>query len=180
MRLQSRAMGRRRFARCLVVAVIAVLGAGCGGDTLKADEVTEGIATQFRDQGVELREVRCPDDIDAEVGAEIACTGINEGGIKLFINGSVSEIDGDRARYRVEADGGEAPGDVVAEQAREILRKEVGRTAPPMTCPDTVRVPTDPTVTCRLGPVDGDVFDADVSIGADGRFEVQVAEEPRR
>lgn len=164
-----------------VLAVVSVLGLGaCGADTIKTDEVESTISRQFAAQGVKLTEVTCEDGVEAEVDAPIACTALNPSKTKLVLEGKVTSVDGDKGSFQIKAVRGVARGPVIASQAQRILENEVGEKARGMTCPEEVPIPTKPTVTCELTTMDGTKLDAAVSVDAESRLNVKVADTPKQ
>lgn len=163
------------------VAAIATLGlTACGEKTIKTDEVEDTISKQFQAQGVKLTEVDCEDGVKAEVDAKIACTALNPAETKLILEGKVTAIKDDKGSFQVKAVRGVAKGPVIAAQARAILEKEVGQKARSLTCPAEVPIPTTPSVTCELTAQDGTKADTTVTVDAESRINVQVADTPKQ
>jgi hypothetical protein len=158
------------------VAVAAVALAGCGGGTLKTEELRTTIQQQFRAQGIPLHDVSCEDGVEAEKGAEVSCTALNPSDTELVIEGRVTAIRDGRASFRAKAVRGVAKGDVVAAQARTLLEQKVGQKAAGMTCPERVPIPTTPTVRCVLTTTQGPRYEATVRIDAQSRMDVELAE----
>ena len=170
-------MGTIRATAAAGTVVLAL--AACGEEKkLEGEDAAKPIAAQSREKGVALREVSCK-DMKAEVGAALSCTALNPAGTKLVIEGSVTKVDGDRARYRYKAVGGTADGARLARQGRTLLERRVGQRAKSLTCPEKVRMPTRPSVTCTLETRDGLTFDVKLIVDADGELELEVADKPR-
>jgi hypothetical protein len=164
--------------RCAGLAVAAVALAGCGGGTLKTEELRTTLQEQFRAQGVPLHDVSCTDGVEAEEGAKVSCTALNPSDTELVIEGRVTAIRDGRASFQAKAVRGVAKGDVVARQARALLEQRVGQKAAGMTCPERVPIPTTPTVRCVLTTTQGPKYEATVRIDAESRLNVQLAETP--
>ena len=77
-------MGRARY---FVVAVAAVFSlAGCGESTLDTGEIESKITPEVEQQtGTKNVAVSCPDDIEAEEGAEFECDLTAAGGIEAKV-----------------------------------------------------------------------------------------------
>ncbi len=166
----------RRVAALLLAAGLL---AGCGEKTLKTDELKDTIASQFKAQGIPLHDISCPDDLEAKTGTAIRCTALNPANTKLVLEGNVTAVKDEKARFSVKAVSGIARGTVIAKQAQTLLEEKVGEKARGMTCPAEVPLPTKPTVTCELTTLDGKRYDATVTVSADARINVQVAQTPK-
>ncbi|MCK9248631.1 MAG: DUF4333 domain-containing protein [Solirubrobacteraceae bacterium] len=171
--MRSRTPVHRVAPACVAVAASLLLAA-CGTATLSQDEIQSTIAEQFKAQGVPLTDVSCPDDIEAEVDTPISCTGKNPSGTVLRLEGKVSGIDGDKARFEVKAVGGTAPGATIAAQVKQLLEQQVGQTAKAMTCPDTVEIPTPEPVRCTLTTQDDDRLGVSVTIDEQSKISAKV------
>lgn len=64
---------------------------------------------QIEEQGVALAEVRCPVEIEMEVGAELTCTASDRNGASRQVAIRLTDLDGG-FDYQVEGHGGEAGG----------------------------------------------------------------------
>jgi hypothetical protein len=166
-------------ALAAAVAVGAFGLVGCGEKTIKTDEVESTIVTQFAAQGVKLTEVKCDDGVKAEVDAKISCTALNPSQTTLNLEGKVTKVDGDKGSFQVKAVSGVAKGSVVAAQAQALLEKQVGQKAKGLTCPTEVPIPTKPTVTCELTTQDDTKFDTTVTIDANSKIDVEVADKAK-
>lgn len=167
-----------RLSLLISTAVVAAAGlAGCGGSTIDTSQVESTVSAKFADQGITLRETSC-EDVDAEVGAAVRCTALNPQDTKLFIEGTVTKIDGDQGSFEVVAARGEAKGTAVAADAKALLEAEVGEQAEGMTCPDTVAMPTTQPVRCTLTVAGGARYGVSVSIDDKGKISTVVDDEP--
>jgi len=79
--------------------------AACEADTLSADEIATTAEDALEEQVGARPEITCPEDIDAEVGAETECT-LTAGGdpTEYGVNIQVTEVDGDKAKFDVRVD----------------------------------------------------------------------------
>ena len=162
------------------IALVAALGlSACGTSTIDNAQVESTIVKQFQAQGIALKDVSCEDGIDAEVGAPVSCTGLNPVDTKLFLEGKVTKVDGDKGSFQVKAVRGVAKGPVVAAQAKRILEAEVGQTARAFTCPAEVELPTKPSVTCEVTLQDGMRRDAKLTVDAQNKLQVEVARQAK-
>ncbi|MEV4422118.1 hypothetical protein AB0L40_19375 [Patulibacter sp. NPDC049589] len=175
----------RLAAPIVVLAVVSGLAA-CGGSGAKEDDgptarakVEHAIAQRFAAQGVRLTGVACADGVKVEADAPLACTGRNPSGTKLVLRGTITAVKGDTVSFRVRAVGGVAEGRVIASQVLVLVRKRLGSDARSLTCPATIRLPTEPSVTCALVKADGRTYDVATVIGADSRVQLRVAARPR-
>lgn len=173
-------MRARRRSVALVTALLALVGlAACGQKTVNTDQAEATIASEFKQQGIPLTKVSCPGDIEAKVGTRVSCTALNPAETELKLEGKVTEVNGDKARFQVKAVSGTAKGTVIAAEARQLIEQKVGEKAEAFTCPAKVPIPTRPSVTCALTVPGGRVFDAKVTVSKDSNVSVQVAPQPR-
>ncbi|MGE4427871.1 MAG: DUF4333 domain-containing protein [Solirubrobacteraceae bacterium] len=175
---------RSRATRSRVVPVIGAVAAtlllaACGTETLNQDEVESTITAQFKQQGVPLTEVSCKDDVKAEVGEPLSCTGKNPAGTVLRIEGKVSERNGDKARFEAKAVGGIANGATMATQVKQLLEKQAGQTAKDLTCPETIDIPTKEPARCTLTAQDDTRYGVSVTVDDQGKVNAQVDSSPQ-
>ena len=95
----SRGAGAGRAA---VVGLLACL-AGCASP-LPAERVAGAVADALEAQLGFRPEVRCPDDVEAEVGAKARCTAAVDGET-YGATVTVTAVDGDEAAFDVRIDG---------------------------------------------------------------------------
>ena len=92
--------------RLLAVALLAVVApVACGSTVLPADEVAAGAEDALEEEAGSRPEVSCPEDLEAEVGAETRCLLTGEGlegedGVTV----TVTAVEGDRAEFGVTVD----------------------------------------------------------------------------
>ena len=97
-------MPRRIRPLALVPFLLAGLAA-CGSSTLSADEVATNAEDALEEQIGVRPSISCPEDVEAEVGAETRCTltggdDPTEYGVSI----KVTEVDGDNAKFDVQVD----------------------------------------------------------------------------
>lgn len=165
------------LAAALTAVAAGAALVGCGGaGTVKTGELQKTISSQFEAQGIALHEVRCKDGVEAEKGARVSCTALNPSGTTLVIEGSVTAVKDGKATFAAKAVRGVAKGDVIAAQARKLLEQQVGEKAAGMTCPARVPIPTTPSIRCVLATTQGPRYAATVTIDAQSRINVELAD----
>jgi Domain of unknown function (DUF4333) len=94
---------RRRLL--LAVPALMVALSSCGGQALTAGVVETGAEDALeREVGVRP-DVSCPDDLPAEVGAELRCTLTADGDDARYgVTVTVSSVEGETANFDVEVD----------------------------------------------------------------------------
>ena len=96
------------FRRLLLLATCPalVLGLGaCGAGSLPPDEVAAGAEEALQKQAGVPTDVRCPEDLDAEVGAEARCTLTVQGDPAEYgVTVTVTSVKGDTANFDVTVD----------------------------------------------------------------------------
>ena len=90
----------------ILAAPLVVLGtAGCGSTTLTADAIATGAEDALEEQVGIRPDVTCPEDIDAEVGAETRCTlTAGDDPTEYGVTVTVTSVEGERANFDVEVD----------------------------------------------------------------------------
>lgn len=160
-------------------AAVAALGlTACGGSVIKTGQIEDTITKQFAAQGINLKSVDCKDGTKAKVNAAITCTGLNDAGTKLNIEGKVTAIKDSRASFRVKAVSGVAKGTVVSTQGLTIAKQQDSDVTG-LTCPAEISIPTKTPVVCAAKKSDGKAYDAKVSIDGQSNETVAIAKSPR-
>ena len=89
-----------------LLALPAALGlAACGGGTLAAEDVAGAAEDAFEEESGFRYPISCPEDLEAEVGAETRCVLTREDiGQEFGVTVRVRSVEGDRATFDVEVD----------------------------------------------------------------------------
>ena len=95
-----------RRVTLLVAAPLLSLGlAGCGG-TVAAGEVATAAEDALEEQVGTRPDIVCPEDLEAEVGAETRCTlTAGDDPTEYGVTVTVTAVDGGDAEFDVEVDG---------------------------------------------------------------------------
>jgi hypothetical protein len=95
----------RRLRLLLAAPLLAAGLAGCGTDSLAADDVAEGAEDALEAEVGARPDVECPDDLEAEVGADTRCTLTVDGDAEEYgVTVTVTSVEGDTANFDVEVD----------------------------------------------------------------------------
>lgn len=100
---------RSRLTATAAAAALAVLAlAGCsvsvGSDAVPTDELEQQVSTVLEQQvGRAPEQIDCPDELDAEVGAETRCT-LTDSGESYGVTVTADEVQDDRVQMTVEVD----------------------------------------------------------------------------
>src|SRR5687767_8018703 len=81
------------------LAAATLAAAGCGSDSVDADEVEAEIEQQLSITTSEVASVSCPDDVKQEDGGRFECNAQLKGGGKAVV--TVTQLDRDEFRYEV-------------------------------------------------------------------------------
>ncbi|MEZ5380276.1 MAG: DUF4333 domain-containing protein [Microthrixaceae bacterium] len=103
---KNRIASSRRFTLALVTAALAlILGLTSGCSTsVSASDLEEQVSSELENQfGQAPESVDCPDDLDAEVGAEVRCT-LSDGDQSYGVSVNVTEVDGSDVRFDIAVD----------------------------------------------------------------------------
>jgi hypothetical protein len=138
-----------RAACTLVVTVTLVaLAAGCGSDTIDADQVEQDIEQDLSTATARIESISCPDDVEKEKGATFQCDARLSGGGKAKVD----------VKQTTAAGGYEpsfTPNSVqIADNSLEpVLEEELADTGlegAKVDCPDLVKVQTGKTFSCSV------------------------------
>lgn len=155
----------RRSSLVLALAVAGGAAAGCegevrigGDDRLSGTAVADALRAEYeareRSSGITLGSLTCR-ELDAEVGATLACEGQNSKEIELRLTGEVTAIEDGSASYRWRVAQAFAPGSFFA----RTLGPNVGRTIRSdirgVRCPDRVELRPRTTLRCVVDVADG-------------------------
>ena len=79
--------------------------AACGAEAVSADDVADQAADALEAQAGVRPDISCPEDLDAEVGAETRCT-LTAGGdpTEYGVTVTVTSVDDDRPTLQVRVD----------------------------------------------------------------------------
>lgn len=95
----------RRLALLVAVPLLSLGLAGCGG-TVAADDVATEAEAALEEQVGSRPDIVCPDDLEAEVGAETRCTlTAGDDPTEYGVTVTVTAVDGGQAQFDVEVDG---------------------------------------------------------------------------
>ena len=90
-------------ASVIALAAFALFLAACGEKTIKADAAEETVSGLIADQtGFEADDMKCPDDVKAEVGATFECTFTGPEG-PYVADVEVTEVDGEDATFQIDS-----------------------------------------------------------------------------
>jgi hypothetical protein len=125
---------------------IAFAVAGCGSDTINADEVESGIEESLSGATASVSSVSCPDDVEKEEGATLTCDAKLEGGGSAKVKVTQTSNGGDFT-YAFK------PGTVVLtdDAVEPALENDLTASGVPDTtvdCPDTIEVKEGEQVAC--------------------------------
>lgn len=89
----------------LAGAAIAVVVVGCGTEGVPAGTVATEAAHVLAERTGVRSEVTCPQDLQADVGQELRCVLVPEGGDERYgVTVRVTSVDGDQVDVDVEVD----------------------------------------------------------------------------
>lgn len=99
-----RNLRNRRLRPLAAVPVLLVL-AGCGADAIPAADVAAAAESALEEEVGFRPEIACPDDLEAEVGAQTRCTlTAGEDPTEYGVTVTVASLDGEEPGYTVEVD----------------------------------------------------------------------------
>jgi hypothetical protein len=172
---------KRRFLilPAALLAAIVLLGAefSCSvGNTVSSEEMNKQVTDSYESEtGVNVTSMNC-DEVEAEIGEKISCTGSNENDLDFVIGGEVTEVeDSDKINFDWEVVSGTLPGSAYEDAAAETLQNQIGVEVTSMECPDRINLEAGEQVTCRATAANGDEADAIITLtDQDGGFRVRI------
>jgi hypothetical protein len=93
-----------RQASALILALAALLLAGCGETTVRAEGAEQSVVevvsrqTDFRPD-----DVSCPSDVEAEVGGTFECEFTGPDGVPYTAHMKIVEVDGEEVVFEVDS-----------------------------------------------------------------------------
>lgn len=149
--------GRRVFVTLAgMLAAGAVLVAGCGGGsaqrTVDAAQVEKGLEASLSTSAVKVQDASCPADVAVEKGATFTCS------VKLSNGGTgkvtVTQQGANHYTYEFMPGSVQVPGSTV-ERAIEASLAAQGAANATVSCPETIIVKLNTSVTCQLSGAQG-------------------------
>jgi hypothetical protein len=166
------------FACAIAGAVVGVGGCSSGPKMVSKGDVANQISAKMAaPNGQKPDSVTCPDDLKAQVGAQINCT-MKVNGQTSTVNVTVSSINGDQAKFDMV---NTIDKNQVASQISDQLAQQFGSKPDSVTCPDNLKGTQGATLRCQL--VDsGQKYGITVTVndvqGSDVNFGFKVDEKP--
>lgn len=168
--------------------LLCVLLAGCSAEVsvgernqASGDKVAREIREEYVGKtGIALPRLTCT-EVEADVGAEISCTGRNAREIELQIAGEVTATDGDGFDYKWKISEARAPG-VFYERAARRQVEDRGIAVADLRCPTQVEMRVGAEFSCQITNAEGDQGRLNIRLtNLDGGFEwgIQGASAPR-
>lgn len=171
--------GGKVAVACAIAGVVAGVGAcSTGPKMVSKSDVANQISTKMTSPtGQKPDSVTCPDDLKAQVGAQINCT-MKANGQTSTVNVTVSSINGDQANFEMV---NTIDKNQVAHQISDQLAQQFGSKPDSVTCPDNLKGTQGATLRCEL--VDsGQKYGVTVTVnavqGSDVNFGFKVDEKP--
>lgn len=175
----ANSIGRKVIVACTIAGVMAgVDGCSTGPKTVSKGDVANQISTKMTAPGGQKPDsVTCPDDLKAQVGAQINCT-MKVNGQTSTVNVTVSSVNGDQAKFDMV---NTIDKNQVASQISDQLAQQFGSKPESLTCPDNLKGTQGATLRCQL--VDGgQKYGVTVTVnsvdGSDVNFGFKVDEKP--
>ena len=98
-------MSHRRLRALIAAPFLAAGLAACGSGSLAADDVATSAEDALEEQVGARPDVSCPDDLDAEVGAETRCMLTVDGDDQEYgVTVTVTSVEGETANFDVQVD----------------------------------------------------------------------------
>lgn len=142
--------GRKVLLACAIAGMVTA-GCSTGPGAVSRAQVEKEISTKMTGpDGHKPESVKCPQDLKAEVGAQLNCT-MTADGEDHTVNVTVTSIDGDHANFDMV---NTIDKDKVASRLSGQLTEQIGSAPDWVTCPENLKGLVGATLRCQLG--DGD------------------------
>lgn len=164
----------------LVVLALGLTGCSSGPGAVGKDDVASQVSSKMTDaSGNKPDSVTCPEDLKAEVGAQVNCA-MKVKDQPFNVNVTVTSVDGDKVNFdMVET----VDKDDVAKQISDQLAQQVGEKPEKVSCPDNLKGTKGATLDCELtdqGKTYGvKVTVTDVQGAGDVLFDFKVDDQPK-
>jgi hypothetical protein len=138
------------------VAAVLLAGAigGCSGAELDDDDLVATLRGQLASHGVQADDLRCPNDLRAEVGASVRCT-FTVGGQPVDAVAKILAVDAGTVTYDVHTEARPVMKDVLERSVAQMLQ-QAGVPAGTASCVDDLPPQVGATVGCTLSGPEGD------------------------
>jgi hypothetical protein len=160
--------------------IVGMAGCSSGPKVVSKGDVANQITSKMTDaSGNKPDSVSCPDDLKAQVGAQLNCE-MKVKGQTFNVNVTVSSVKGDQANFdMVET----VDKNQVASQISDQLAEQVGRKPDSVACPDNLKGTEGATLRCELTD-QGQAYGVTVTVtGVQGgavNFNYKVDETPKQ
>ena len=135
-----------------VVLLAGVLG-GCSSAELDEGDVVTTLRTELGRNGVQADDLRCPNDLRAEVGASVRCT-FTVGGQPVDAVATISAVEGETVTYDVHTEARPVMKAVLERSVAEKLA-QAGVPAGTASCAGDLPAQVGATVGCTLSGPEG-------------------------
>jgi hypothetical protein len=149
-RTRLRRGGTAALSRAAVgLVVLALVAAGCGGDTVDASKAEEGIeSSPLATSTAEITSASCPSDVEKQKDGTFTCDVKLSGGGKAEVTVTQTS-DRNTFSYAFKPGTVVLPGETVDKQLEQDL-EQAGVADAQVSCPSSVAVKPGTTVTCPV------------------------------
>jgi hypothetical protein len=142
------------WRRTAAIILLASLLGGCSSAELDDDDVVTTLRTELGRHGVQADDLRCPNDLRAEVGASVRCT-FTVGGQPVDAVAKILAVDAGTVTYDVHTEARPVMKDVLERSVAQMLQ-QAGVPAGTASCVDDLPPQVGATVGCTLSGPEGD------------------------
>ncbi len=177
----------RPIASILLAGLVGSVAGGCsaevkigGSDQVSGSELAAEIRREYAkrqgDSDIHLTSITC-EEVEAEVGAEIHCSGRNSREIDIEFGGKVTAVQSDGLDYHWRIDRAFAPGALYAGAARDLLEEQLGQAVLDLQCPTRIELREGEQVRCEAEVSSGGTVPVDLLLtDLDGGFRLRLPE----
>ncbi len=117
------------------------------------DDVASSVTSKLREQGVQLEQTTCPDDLVAEVGRVLRCE-FTTGGQPVDAVVTVASVAGTTVNYDIRTEPRPVARALLDQKVAELIGQQVGVPIDSSSCEGDLAPQVDGSVNCTLtGPV---------------------------
>jgi hypothetical protein len=140
---------RRGLAVAAMATALLFGTIACGTGVVDKDEVATTTASALREQGVQVENMTCPEDLEAVVGKTTRCE-FTTGGQPVDAVVAVTAVDGSTARYDVRTEPRPVASALLGQKVAQFLLEQADIAVDSSTCAGDLQPHVGSSVSCDV------------------------------
>jgi hypothetical protein len=140
---------RRGFAIALMATALLLGAIACGTSVVSKDEVATTATKALQEQGVQVENMTCPDDLQAAVGKTLRCE-FTTGGQPVDAVVTVTSVEDALARYDVHTEARPVAKALLDQKVAETLSAQADIAVDSSNCAGDLQPQVGDTVSCEV------------------------------